>query len=50
MYFDTGSSIDNLPCCSSSRIAAAVNCFEIDPTEYRIDGSAGTGGSSFALP
>jgi hypothetical protein len=32
-YFETGSLMESLPCCSSRRMAAAVNCFEIDPME-----------------
>jgi hypothetical protein len=32
------------PSSCSSRIAAAVNCFEMEPMEYRISAAAGTAG------
>ncbi len=39
--FATGSSVDSFPSISSLRIAAAVNCFAIDPTSMIVRSSTG---------
>ena len=50
MYFFTRSSVLSLPCCSSSRIDAAVNCFVIEPSRNFDSAVFGTCHSTLAKP
>jgi hypothetical protein len=40
----------SLPCCSSRRMAAAVNSLEIDPIRKRVSARLGTANSRLAIP
>ena len=50
MYFRTSSFTDSLPCFSSNKMLAAVNCFEVDPMSNTDFGAIATPSSIFANP